>query len=275
MADDRPMWGNNRAVATTPGSDIIAVDLGDNFTVKGHHLLMIKDRQFDSRARADPHKYIAEFVEICIIFLYGNTNVDSIKLKLFPSSLSRDTKVWFNELSPGIITTWEEMRQDLIFYHGLDEATQAILDARGIFLYKTPNEAHQLLEDRVLLKLDWSKDIKAKPLWKTVAFAEDVEDHTPHRSVITNTWEDPKKKKQTMPTEDIEKVNEEEDIEETAKHVNVVFTRSGKTYDPPVNLNAKNTIIDDDNEDEADKNEKEEESSSSQQTETDPPPLKA
>ncbi|GJY10083.1 hypothetical protein Tco_0378268 [Tanacetum coccineum] len=59
-----------------------------------------------------------------------------------------------------------------IFYHGLDEATQAILDAGGIFLYKAPNEAHQLLEYRVLLKLDWSKDMKAKPIHKTVAFTK-------------------------------------------------------------------------------------------------------
>ncbi|GKB54882.1 hypothetical protein Tco_0905635, partial [Tanacetum coccineum] len=59
-----------------------------------------------------------------------------------------------------------------IFYHGLDDAIQAIFDARGIFLYKTPNEAYQLFEDRVLLKLDWSKDIRAKPLWKTIAFRE-------------------------------------------------------------------------------------------------------
>nr|GFB78053.1 reverse transcriptase domain-containing protein [Tanacetum cinerariifolium] len=59
-----------------------------------------------------------------------------------------------------------------IFYHRLDEATQAILNIRGIFLYKTPNEAHQLLEDRVFLKLNWSKYMKAKPIRKTVAFAE-------------------------------------------------------------------------------------------------------
>ncbi|GKE14147.1 hypothetical protein Tco_1421724 [Tanacetum coccineum] len=50
MADDQPMWGNNRAVAPTPGAAIVAVDLGDNFTVKGHHLSMIKDRQFDGRS---------------------------------------------------------------------------------------------------------------------------------------------------------------------------------------------------------------------------------
>ncbi|GJY35840.1 hypothetical protein Tco_0421218 [Tanacetum coccineum] len=32
------MWGNNRVVAPTPGAAIIAIDLGDNFTIKGHHL---------------------------------------------------------------------------------------------------------------------------------------------------------------------------------------------------------------------------------------------
>nr|GEZ38226.1 ribonuclease H-like domain-containing protein [Tanacetum cinerariifolium] len=65
MANDQPIWGNNRAVAPTPEAAIVAVDLVDNFTMKGHHLSMIKDRQFDGRAQADPHKHIAEFIEIC------------------------------------------------------------------------------------------------------------------------------------------------------------------------------------------------------------------
>ncbi|GJT27068.1 hypothetical protein Tco_0907343 [Tanacetum coccineum] len=83
MADDQPMWGNNQAIAPNPEAAIVAVDLGDNFTVKGHHLSMIKDRQFDGRSRADPHKNIAEFVEICVMFRYGNTNADAIKLNFF------------------------------------------------------------------------------------------------------------------------------------------------------------------------------------------------
>nr|GFA35069.1 reverse transcriptase domain-containing protein [Tanacetum cinerariifolium] len=66
------------------------------------------------------------------------------------------------------------MRNHNLFYHRLDEPTQAILDAEGIFLYKTSNEAHQLLKDRVLLKLDWSKENKTKPLRKTVAFAKKI-----------------------------------------------------------------------------------------------------
>ncbi|GKF31438.1 hypothetical protein Tco_0101236 [Tanacetum coccineum] len=41
-----------------------------------------------------------------------------------------------------------------IFYHGLDEPTQAILDETdgGIFLYKSPNQAFQFLEDKVLFE---------------------------------------------------------------------------------------------------------------------------
>ncbi|GJV58827.1 hypothetical protein Tco_1464927, partial [Tanacetum coccineum] len=198
MADDQPMWGNNQAVTPTLGAAIVAVDLGDNFTVKGHHLSMIKDRQFDGLSRADPHKHIAEFVKLCGIFRYGNNNADAIKLKLFPSSLAGEAKIWFNELSPGftqqhhesLVDAWLRMKDLLcschghglgrgtiiqIFYHGLDEPTQAILDAEGIFLYKTPNEAHQLLEDRVLLKLDWSKENKTKHVRKTVAFTESEE----------------------------------------------------------------------------------------------------
>ncbi|GKB14585.1 hypothetical protein Tco_0848508 [Tanacetum coccineum] len=47
------------------------------------------------------------------------------------------------------------------------------------------------------------------------------------------------------------------------------------TYDPPVNPNAKTTIIHDDSEDEVDEAEKEVESSSSKQTKSSPPSLKA
>nr|GEU46050.1 RNA-directed DNA polymerase, eukaryota, reverse transcriptase zinc-binding domain protein [Tanacetum cinerariifolium] len=63
-----------------------------------------------------------------------------------------------------------------VFYHGLNETTQEVLNAAsgGIILYKTPNQAYQLIEDKVLLKLDWAKNQKTKPsLKKTVAFANE------------------------------------------------------------------------------------------------------
>ncbi|GJV27783.1 reverse transcriptase domain-containing protein [Tanacetum coccineum] len=56
-----------------------------------------------------------------------------------------------------------------MFYHGLDGPTQGILDAGGIFLYNTPNEAFQILEEKVLLKLDFSGEFQISP--KTVVSA--------------------------------------------------------------------------------------------------------
>ncbi|GKD10076.1 hypothetical protein Tco_1189761, partial [Tanacetum coccineum] len=61
-----------------------------------------------------------------------------------------------------------------IFYHGLDEPTQGILDgtAGGIFLYKSPNQAFQFLEDKVLFELDWSIKSKHEHHHKSVSFAD-------------------------------------------------------------------------------------------------------
>ncbi|GKC98553.1 hypothetical protein Tco_1168828 [Tanacetum coccineum] len=57
-----------------------------------------------------------------------------------------------------------------IFYRGLDDPTQGILDTGGIFLYNIPNEAFKILEDKVLLKLDFSDDSQ-NPKPQTVVFA--------------------------------------------------------------------------------------------------------
>nr|GEW09856.1 reverse transcriptase domain-containing protein [Tanacetum cinerariifolium] len=58
-----------------------------------------------------------------------------------------------------------------IFHRGLDDPTQGILDAEGIFLYETPNEALKILEDKVLLKLDFSVESQIIPKPKTIISA--------------------------------------------------------------------------------------------------------
>ncbi|GJU75488.1 hypothetical protein Tco_1272558 [Tanacetum coccineum] len=61
-----------------------------------------------------------------------------------------------------------------IFYHGLEEPTQGILDitAGGIFLYKSPNQAFQFLEDSVLFEHDWLIKSKSEHHRKSVSFAD-------------------------------------------------------------------------------------------------------
>ncbi|GKA03677.1 reverse transcriptase domain-containing protein [Tanacetum coccineum] len=62
-----------------------------------------------------------------------------------------------------------------IFYHGLDETTQGILDitAGGIFLYKSPNQAFQFLEDKVHFEHDWSTESQNDHHQKSVSFTDE------------------------------------------------------------------------------------------------------
>nr|GEV64652.1 reverse transcriptase domain-containing protein [Tanacetum cinerariifolium] len=52
--------------------------------------------------------------------------------------------------------------------------SEFLINAGGIFLYKTPNQASYLLEDKFLIKLNWAKNQKTKPsLKKTIDFTDE------------------------------------------------------------------------------------------------------
>ncbi|GKE89904.1 reverse transcriptase domain-containing protein [Tanacetum coccineum] len=200
------MWENAKIVAPAPNSVIVQPNVDDNFVINSTHLKMILENNFDGYLRADPHEHIREFLAICNMFKYGETQSEAVKLLIFPFSLCDEAKTWFNELNEESITSWEQMRRAFInrffppslfnrllleirnfsqlvcesqidawlrlknmlrkchghgltkgaiiqiLYHSLDESTQGILDvtARGIFLYKSPNQAFQFLEDKAM-----------------------------------------------------------------------------------------------------------------------------
>nr|GEY47133.1 reverse transcriptase domain-containing protein [Tanacetum cinerariifolium] len=181
-----------------------------------------------------------------------------------------------------------------IFYHGLDEATQAILNARGIFLYKTPNKAHRLLEDRVLLKLDWSKDIRSKLLLKTVAFGKSSDNSQLMEKIealtikIDSQFNDIKGEIKEMregcnsyggphPLSECDDKPMEGPKGEEANYAYGGYR--GNYYAVRHMIHQLTQMPNhhhyDDSEDEADEAKKEEESSSSKQTKFDSPPLKA
>ncbi|GKD87828.1 reverse transcriptase domain-containing protein [Tanacetum coccineum] len=199
--DDEPMWAADHVVAPTPSSAITILETANEFAIKGNHLTLVKGNQFDGRTKTDPHKHIHEFFGICDMFKYRDTENEAIRLMMFPLSLIGEAKTWLDELNEGTIETWDELRTTFIsrFFplalfdrllgeirafsqhenESLTDAckiTQKVLNAAtgGIILYKTPNQAYQLLKNKVLLKLDWAKNKKTKSsLKKTVAFADE------------------------------------------------------------------------------------------------------
>ncbi|GKE39766.1 reverse transcriptase domain-containing protein [Tanacetum coccineum] len=182
------MWENAKIVAPTPNSVIVQPNVDDNFVINSTHMKMIRET----------HDRIREFLAICNMFRYGETQSEAVKLLIFPFSLCDKVKTWFNELNEESITSWEQMRKAFInkffppllfnrllleirraiiqiFYHDLDEPTQGILDVTtgGIFLYKSPNQAFQFLDDKVLFKLDWSLESKIEHHQRSVAFTNE------------------------------------------------------------------------------------------------------
>nr|GEW20857.1 hypothetical protein [Tanacetum cinerariifolium] len=177
---DESMWLSTRTIAPTPSFAIIQHPISTNFLIKGTHMQMIRDNQVDERIQSDHHRHITNFLEISSLFQYGENQEEVVMLRTFPFLLSEESKTWLNELNEGTITLWNEMREafisryfslakfkrllnDIHSFHQLDDPTQGILDAGGIFLYNTPNEAFQIPEDKVILKLDFLGEFQISP----------------------------------------------------------------------------------------------------------------
>ncbi|GJR99012.1 reverse transcriptase domain-containing protein [Tanacetum coccineum] len=108
------MWKSFKTVAPTPNSAIIQIDVDDNFVINSTHLKMIQENKFDGYMRAGLHDHIREFLVICDMFKYGETQSEAVKLLIFPFSMCGEAKFWFNELNEESITSWEQMRKAFI-----------------------------------------------------------------------------------------------------------------------------------------------------------------
>ncbi|GJS48106.1 hypothetical protein Tco_0598227 [Tanacetum coccineum] len=116
--DDEPMWAADHVVAPTPGSAITIPETTNEFAIK-----VLFDRLLGEIRAFSQHK--------------NESLIDAwLRMK------ERLRNCHGHNLSKGNIIK--------IFYHGLNEITQEVLNAAAgvIFLYNTPNQAYQLLEDK-------------------------------------------------------------------------------------------------------------------------------
>ncbi|GJU12525.1 reverse transcriptase domain-containing protein [Tanacetum coccineum] len=192
--DDEPMWAADRVVAPTPGSAITIPKTANEFAIKEtpeNEAICLM--MFPLSLTGEAKTWLDELNE-GTIEMWDELQTTFIS-RFFPPALFdrllREIRAFSQHENESLTYAWLRMKELLrnchghnlskgniikIFYHGLNETTQEVLNAAagGIFLYKTPNQAYQLLEEKVLLKLDWAKNQKTKPsLKKTVAFADE------------------------------------------------------------------------------------------------------
>ncbi|GJX37073.1 hypothetical protein Tco_0250376 [Tanacetum coccineum] len=103
LMDDEPMWAADRVVAPTPGPTITIPKTANEFAIKGNHLTLVKGNQFDGTIKTYPHKHIHEFLGVCDMLKYEETENEVIRLMMFPLSLTGEAKTSLDELNEGTI----------------------------------------------------------------------------------------------------------------------------------------------------------------------------
>ncbi|GKE05424.1 reverse transcriptase domain-containing protein [Tanacetum coccineum] len=189
--DDEPMWAADRVVAPTLGFAITILETANEFAIKDIENEVVRLMMFPLSLTGEAKTWLDELNE-GTIETWDELRTAFIS-RFFPLALFDrllgEIRAFSQHENESLTDAWLRMKEMLrnfhghnlskgniikIFYHGLNEITQEVLNAAagGIFLYKTPNQAYQLLKDKVLLKLNWAKNQKTKTsLKKTIAFA--------------------------------------------------------------------------------------------------------
>jgi len=96
------------AHSQTPGITIPPV-AAHNFELKPALISMVQQSQFGGSPMEDPNLHLSVFLEVCDTLKINGASADAIHLRLFPFSLRDKAKAWLHSLSPGSISTWEEL----------------------------------------------------------------------------------------------------------------------------------------------------------------------
>ncbi|GJS11736.1 hypothetical protein Tco_0368532 [Tanacetum coccineum] len=240
--DDEPMWVADCVVAPTLGSAITIPETANEFAIKGNHLNLVKGKQFDGRIKTDPHKHIHEFLRIYDMFKYRDTKNEVVRLMMFPLSLTDEAKTW---IFPSAYC--EEVHLTFVDDDGNPLVPTGFVESNS--------EVKVVFDETASLRISRSGKDGGYKCYGTNSLLEqwmnsypDNDDYDPYddgrimicsstfslfviilisRSLPSNTQPNPKGSI-SKPYQPPQARNE---------HVNAVFTRSGKSYDPPINPN--------------------------------------
>ncbi|GJS34859.1 hypothetical protein Tco_0533241 [Tanacetum coccineum] len=197
--DDEPMWAADRVVAPTLGFAITIPETANEFSIKGNHLTLVKGNQSNGRIKTNPHKCIHEFLGICDMFKYRDTENEVVRLMMFPYH-SRKTVAFTDDGSSNSDTDKIMARMD---------AMTMKMDAQYKEFQSLPKQPN----------IDHNDD--DKPI------LADKQSARPYGYLPSNTQPN-SKGSSSKPYQPPQAQNE---------HVNAAFTRSSKSCDPHTNPN--------------------------------------
>nr|GEV20854.1 reverse transcriptase domain-containing protein [Tanacetum cinerariifolium] len=256
--DDEPMWAADHVVSSTLGSAITIPETANEFAIKGNHLTLVNGIQFDGRTKTDPHKNIHEFLGICDAFKYRDTKNEAYKelqcrakqptpdLDDYDMPMSREEEAKFMQTfrktrfyndyhdRDSNYDNWRLSRQNDFnrdnYRSNTDDKSYDLQNQFNDFM-KSHQSTNAFVKE-TFMDLKIQIETVAKNHQASIRNLEtkfnrlaDKESGRPSRSLPSNTQQNLRGSKAYQPPQ------------ARNEHVNVVFTRSGKSYDPPDNPN--------------------------------------
>ena len=85
-----------------------AINIGDgNFKLRTGLIMMVQANQFSGLPSEDTNAHLQHFLELCNTIIIKDVAPESIRLRLFPFSLSGKAKQWFYKDKESV-TTWDK-----------------------------------------------------------------------------------------------------------------------------------------------------------------------
>ncbi|KAL8546338.1 hypothetical protein ACS0TY_006161 [Phlomoides rotata] len=120
----------------------------NNFEISPSLLRMLREHQFEGKdENEDPNHHFAQFLELADTIKYNGVSEDAKRLRMFSFTLIGKAKAWLYSITPGTVTTWEDLSKRFLMKFYLPVKT--VQAKNGIAQFKQGNnESLQQAWDR-------------------------------------------------------------------------------------------------------------------------------
>ncbi|GKC12458.1 reverse transcriptase domain-containing protein [Tanacetum coccineum] len=110
MEDNRTIEELLQAPTEGYGEAIVIPEINaDHFEIKTNLLQLVQASPFHGFERENPHTHISNFKRITSTLRFRGVPNDVIKLMMFPYSLERAARIWYDKEPPNSILTWDDL----------------------------------------------------------------------------------------------------------------------------------------------------------------------
>jgi len=90
--------------------------LSDGYKIHPSLVAMVRAKSFSSRKDECPYTHLQEFEENCSLLSIPGMNQNTLRWKLFPFSLTGNTKVWYNRTAGRVGADWIQLKDDFCLF---------------------------------------------------------------------------------------------------------------------------------------------------------------